>query len=136
MKPSKSMKEKIPSLSTKFLLKGLRILIGLTMISHGIARIYYKSISDFGDFLSLKGIPFPYILSTSITIYDILGGFLLAIGFLQKWMSLGFILILICGIFLVHLPNGWFVVGHQSGGIEYSVLLIFCLLILASDKRD
>ncbi|HKJ16853.1 MAG TPA: hypothetical protein VJ984_05875 [Xanthomonadales bacterium] len=32
------------------------------------------------------------------------------------------------GIVLVHAPEGWFVVGLGRNGMEYSVLLIVCLL--------
>lgn len=35
------------------------------------------------------------------------------------------------GIVLVHAPEGWFVVGLGRNGMEYSVLLIVCLLSLA-----
>lgn len=35
------------------------------------------------------------------------------------------------GIVLVHAPHGWFVVGAGRNGMEYSVLLIVCLLLLA-----
>ena len=36
---------------------------------------------------------------------------------------------------LVHAPRGWFTVGHQSGGAEYSVLLLLCFLLTASTAR-
>ncbi|TAF49518.1 MAG: DoxX family protein, partial [Runella slithyformis] len=38
------------------------------------------------------------------------------------------ILILVAGIFMVHLKNGWFVVGGGSNGVEFNFLLIMCLL--------
>jgi putative oxidoreductase len=36
---------------------------------------------------------------------------------------------------LVHAKNGWFVVGHQSGGVEYSVLILFSLLTIAATGK-
>nr|WP_157580462.1 hypothetical protein [Rudanella lutea] len=59
---------------------------------------------------------------------------LLVLGYARKWLSAGFIIVLITGNLLVHLPNGWLVVGHQQGGIEYNVLLIVCFLLVASAK--
>lgn len=41
-----------------------------------------------------------------------------------------FSIIYVAGIVLVHAPEGWFVVGHGRNGVEYSVLLIGCLVIL------
>jgi putative oxidoreductase len=31
------------------------------------------------------------------------------------------------GIWLVHAPLGWFVVGASTGGMEFSVTLVACL---------
>ena len=42
---------------------------------------------------------------------------------------------LILGIALVHFPEGWFVVGGGRNGMEYSVLLILCLVVIALDAR-
>jgi hypothetical protein len=32
---------------------------------------------------------------------------------------------------LVHAPNGWFVVGARRNGVEFSVLLMACLVAVA-----
>jgi putative oxidoreductase len=40
-----------------------------------------------------------------------------------------------CGIWLVHAAAGWFVVGLGRNGMEYSVLIITCLLALAWAHR-
>jgi putative oxidoreductase len=39
------------------------------------------------------------------------------------------------GIWLVHAPNGWFVVGPGRNGVEYSVLLIVTLLCVGLHHR-
>ena len=39
-------------------------------------------------------------------------------------------LVYLAGIVLVHAPAGWFVVGLGRNGMEYSVLLIACLLLV------
>jgi putative oxidoreductase len=38
------------------------------------------------------------------------------------------IFILVVGIIMVHLKDGWFVVGRGRNGIEFNFLLIFSLL--------
>jgi uncharacterized membrane protein YphA (DoxX/SURF4 family) len=38
---------------------------------------------------------------------------------------------LIAGIYLVHASAGWFVVGAGRNGMEFSVLLILCLTVIA-----
>jgi len=71
-----------------------------------------------------------------ITLSDIIGGVLLAIGYSKKILNAWFIFLLLMGIILVHAKNGWFVVDHQSGGIEYSVLLIICFLLTSSTEKN
>jgi putative oxidoreductase len=46
-------------------------------------------------------------------------------------LTLWFGVQLAMGIYLVHAPAGWFVVGAGRNGMEFSVLLILCLLVIA-----
>lgn len=111
----------------------LRILLGLIMISHGSARIYYNTVSLFGDFLTSKSFIFGDNIAWCITILDIAFGLCLLFNKLVNCSSLWFIFVLIMGIILVHFQNGWFVVGHGQNGVEYSVLLICCFIVLITN---
>ncbi|MDT9170959.1 hypothetical protein, partial [Escherichia coli] len=42
---------------------------------------------------------------------------------------------LLFGIILVHYQNGWFVVGHTLGGMEYNVLMIVCFVLVLLSWR-
>lgn len=106
------------------------------LMAHGIIRIYADTVGGFGEFLNAKGLFLGGIVAWGITAFEIIGGALLAAGFLKKWLCAGFIIMLTMGIFMVHMNNGWFVVGYSTGGAEYSVLLILCLLLIASTERQ
>lgn len=67
--------------------------------------------------------------------FEIAGGLIMAEGYFVKCIAAIFILQLIMGIILVHAQNGWFVVGYQSGGVEYSILLILSLLVVAANNN-
>lgn len=110
----------------------LRITVSLLLMAHGFMRLYVNSLHDFGAFLVARGFPYGYALAWCVTLLDIIGGALLALGIARKPICIAFIIELVMGIILVHFRNGWFVVGHQSGGMEYSVLLIVCLVVIAS----
>ena len=87
------------------------------------------------SFLNDKGFMVGGIIAWFLTIFEIAGGLTMAAGYFVKWIAAVFIIEIIMGIILVHGANGWFVVGYQSGGVEYSVLIIFSLLVIAASFR-
>ncbi|MBX2966615.1 MAG: DoxX family protein [Cyclobacteriaceae bacterium] len=115
----------------------LRVVMGIIFITHGIARLYYNSVADFGSYLNSKGLLIGVMLAWVITIGEIVSGSLLALGIKTRYCILFHAVIVAAGLLMVHLPNGWFVVGHGSGGVEYSVLILIVLLVLftADNKR-
>ncbi|MFT4024267.1 MAG: hypothetical protein QM664_10845, partial [Flavihumibacter sp.] len=46
------------------------------------------------------------------------------------------IIILVTGIFMVHLPNGWFAVGGDFNGIEFNLLLICSPVAIMQEKKS
>lgn len=123
---------KLPSIPVKYSSKLLRILTGFIFVSHGAARLYYDSVSSFGGFLNSKGFVIGVFLAWAVTLGEIISGTLLAIGYKVKICVIFHTLIVTLGIFLVHFSNGWFTVGHGSGGVEYSLVLLAVLLHLYS----
>lgn len=107
-----------------------RAFIALLIIIHGVSRIYYNGISGFGQFLSDQGFPFGSYIAFAITAFEIAGGFLLSLGKFSKYIAPLFILELLTGILMIHAKFGWFVVGHSSNGVEYSLCLIVCFFLI------
>jgi putative oxidoreductase len=110
----------------------LRVVVASLMLIHGIARIYLGIVDDFGEFLTLNSLPFGFYTAWAITIFEIVGSLALASGFYVAPLAAVFAAHLLCGIFLVHLKDGWFVVGAGRNGVEFSVLLIAVFLTLAN----
>jgi putative oxidoreductase len=113
----------------------LRITASVIMALHGIARAYLGTVDDFGVFLNAKGFMIGAVIAWGITIFEIAGGIALALGYYKRIISAVFVFNLFMGIVLVHLKNGWFVVGHSLGGVEFSMLLIVCFLTIASSEK-
>jgi putative oxidoreductase len=111
----------------------LRIGLATIFVSHSLMRTYMGTVDDFGEkFLDAKGFaPFGLCLAIGITGFEFLGGLLLLAGRWVRLVALVFVGQMACGIWLVHWPHGWFVVGHGTNGIEYSVLIITGLLAVA-----
>ncbi|MGH2665104.1 DoxX family protein [Flavobacterium sp.] len=125
-----------PFLSTPKWLSILQIALSLFMMAHGSIRIYAGTVDGFGSFLNENGFFIGRILAWGITFFEIAGGILLLLNQFRKIICFIFILQLLTGIILVHAANGWFVVGYSTGGMEYSVLLILCFFLVASNQNQ
>ncbi|MCU0393817.1 MAG: DoxX family protein [Thermoflexibacter sp.] len=126
---------KLPNFSDKYPLLVLRILLGIIFITHGAARLYYWSIPDFTSFFEKKGIPFGIVWVWLVTLGEIVSGSLLATGFFVRYCLLFHTVIIVLGIFLVHIHLGWFVVGLGGGGVEYSLLILAVMAVLYSKAK-
>ena len=113
----------------------LRVFLGLTMIVHGVARIWAGAVAPFGEFLAAQQFPCGVFLAWAITLYEIAGGALLASGRSVAPLAALFAAELVAGIVLVHAAHGWFVVGLGRNGMEYSALLIVNFLVVALAHR-
>ena len=127
---------RFPFFSTSQWLVILRVVVGLYMVAHGLTRALVGTVDDFGEFLTAQGFPAGVLVAWGITVTEIVGGLTLASGRLVRVFAATFALEHAVGIALVHAPRGWFTVGHQVGGAEYSVLLLLCFLLVASTERD
>jgi len=113
----------------------LRVIVALLLIIHGVTRILHDGVGGFGGFLDSQGFPAGTIVAWGITLFEIAGGLLMALGRYTRWIAAAFALELTMGILLVHAKNGWFVVGGGSNGVEYSVLLITCMIVIAAQSK-
>jgi putative oxidoreductase len=125
-----------PFLSSSQSLLLFRIALPLFFVAHAVTRIANGTINRFAGFLSTKGFFATTAIVWGITVYEIIGGIALALGYFTKYLSLGFILMLIMGNIIIHYQNGWWVGEHGEGGMEYSCALILGLIVIASTAKD
>lgn len=113
----------------------LRVVLAALIAVHGWARLLNDAVEPFGAYLAGAGIPLGRWLAWAITAAEIGATPLLAAGWRARWLALGFIAIYAAGAWMVHRPAGWFVVGLGRNGLEYSVLLIVCLGLVAATSK-
>ncbi|OSZ81620.1 DoxX family protein [Chitinophagaceae bacterium IBVUCB2] len=120
----------------------LRITIAIILLTHSIPSIVSGDVNLFGKmYLNEVGFaPFGISLAWAIKLSHIFAALCLI---LNRWLlfpCLVTIAVLITGIFMVHLKDGWFVIGGGRNGIEYNVLLVAAissiLLYNHSSKRQ
>lgn len=106
----------------------LRLTLAGLIAAHGWARLLAGGVPPFGGFLDSQGFPVGIAWAGAVTGIEIVGSLLLALGRWVLPLTLVFAAIYAMGIALVHAKAGWFVVGLGRNGVEFSVLLIACLL--------
>ena len=114
----------------------LRAGTAILMMLHGLARAWLGIVDDFGVVLNTWGFPAGFALAWTITIVEIVGGALLAAGIFVLPLCGWFAFQLLMGVYLIHGRVGWFVVGAGRNGVEFSVLLLLCLAVIAMTRHD
>jgi putative oxidoreductase len=111
----------------------LRIITAIILLTHSLPSILTGDVNNFGKlFLDPIGFaPFGVFLAWAVKLSHLVSALALLANKYVKPACLLFIAVLVGGIFLVHLKDGWFVVGGGRNGVEYNVLLIIvCLSIM------
>jgi putative oxidoreductase len=113
----------------------VRIAVAAMFVIHGVARVMHNAVSPFGPFLESHGLPFGLAWAWAVTLLEIVGGALLAMGRYTAPLAAYFIIQTALGIWWVHWKAGWFVVGLGRNGMEYGVLIIACLVAVLLGKK-
>jgi putative oxidoreductase len=114
----------------------LRVAIAIILLMHSVPGMFNNGINDFGNlYLNQVGFaPIGLPLAWAIKLSHVGAAIALLLEKYVKLACLITIVILVAGIFMVHLRNGWFVVGGGQNGIEFNFLLIVGLLSIMYPK--
>src|SRR5580692_3779176 len=123
------MANKLMSTSNDVALTILRLVLGIVFFAHGAQKMlgWFGGFGFHGTmgFFEHMGMPAPVAFLVICT--EFFGGLGLIVGLLSRIAALGIGVEMIGAIFLVHLPNGFFMnwMGTQKGeGFEYHLLAI------------
>jgi putative oxidoreductase len=115
----------------------LRVFLGIVIFPHGAQKIFgwfggYGFAGTMANFTDRMHIPWFFALLAILA--ESLGSWGLILGFLTRIAAFGVLCNMIVAIFLVHLPNGFFMNwgGKQKGeGFEYHLLAIgMCIAVM------
>lgn len=108
----------------------LRIALIAIFIMHSVPSIVSGDVNGFGTlYLDKIGFaPFGLYLAWSIKLSHVALCIALLTDKYLKLLGWITIFILLTGIFILHINDGWFVVGGGRNGIEFNILLIASLL--------
>jgi putative oxidoreductase len=122
-------------------LEVVRVAVALIQVVHPLHGLWSgghwgADVTGFGLYLGSLGLPFGVALAWGVILTQLLAcAALLARRFVVP-ACLALMAILASGIALLHVHEGWFVVGAGRNGMEFSALLIACLAgVLVSQRR-
>jgi putative oxidoreductase len=110
----------------------LRAAVAVFFMAHASVRVIHGTIPGFAAFLESRGWPYGVALVWAITLLELVCGTLLICNRYVRWAAAGLFFVAFMGIVIIHAPLGWFVGEHGSGGMEYSLSLMFSLLVVAA----
>lgn len=110
----------------------LRIALIVIFLVHSLAGVFNNGINNFGNlYLNQVGFaPLGLPLAWAIKLSHVALAISLFTDKYLKATTFITIFILIAGIFMIHIKEGWFVVGGGRNGVEFNVLLIMALLTI------
>jgi putative oxidoreductase len=114
----------------------LRLTTAFILLSHALPGMLDGGVNAFGELYLNKigfspiGVPLAWLIKSS----HVVAALFLVVNKYIKIASIASIFVLVMGIAMVHLKDGWFVVGGGRNGIEYNVLLIAVLLSIIFQK--
>jgi len=112
-----------------------RIVLGFVMLPHGLQKLLgmFEGSGFTGTVDFFVGSGIPYFVAVLIILGESLGAIGLILGFLSRLCALGIAIIMLGAIFMVHLPNGFFMnwFGSAAGeGYEYHILAVGLALVV------
>ena len=115
----------------------LRIAVVAILAAHSIPGMFDNGVNNFGKmYLDTVGFaPFGIYVAWAVKLSHVANVIALIMDKYVIITSLITMAILVMGVFMVHLPHGWFVVGGGSNGVEFNILLIAVLAAIVLTKK-
>jgi len=112
-----------------------RVVLGLVILPHGLQKLL-GLFGGYGFGATVEfftGMGVPAFIAVLVILGDSFGALFLVLGLISRVSAAGITLIMIGAVFLVHLPNGFFMnwFGAQKGeGFEFHILALGLALIV------
>lgn len=113
----------------------LRVVLGIVFFPHGAQKMlgWFGGGGFAGTVGYFTGQGIPYVFAVLVVLAEFLGSLGLIVGLLTRIAAFGITCVMVGAIFMVHLPNGFFMnwTGQQAGeGFEFHLLVLAITVVL------
>lgn len=105
-----------------------RLAFGVLMMAHGIHRFFILGMDSQVAYLTQFNVPVPVVFATGAVVLEILGGFLLTIGWMTPLVALAFVIEM---AMIIAWTNYWRGPWVADNGWEFQAILAAFALMLA-----
>lgn len=98
----------------------IRVIVGLAFFMHGWQKVFSFGFAGVGGFFGSLGIPAAGFFAVVVSLVELLGGLALILGLATRLAGLALAVDMLVALFVVHLPNGFFV---SENGYELVLIL-------------
>ena len=109
----------------------LRLGLAAVMLAHGYQKLFIQGGGSFAATqtgFAQMGVPFPQVAGIAIIALELVGGLAMVFGLFTVLVGLAYAAAMGVAVWLVHLPNGFFV---AQNGYEFAALTGVVALVLA-----
>ena len=107
----------------------LRLGLAAVMLAHGYQKFFAQGgVGGTTQAFTQMGVPYPQVSAILIIVLELAGGVALVFGLLTVLVGLAYAAAMAAAVYLVHLPNGFFV---AQNGYELAALTGLVALVLA-----
>lgn len=97
----------------------LRIVVGVVFMAHGAQKLFVYGPATVAQGFGQMGLPLPVLAAYAVSIAEFAGGIMLMLGVLTRLTSAVLLAIMLGAVFIVHLPQGFF----MPEGYEFAMVL-------------
>ena len=112
----------------------LRLCVGAVFVAHGLQKLAGTwggpGLSGTSALLTQLGLTPAYPLAILLALTELIGGGLLVLGGLTRWVALALAVDMGIAVWKVHYLNGFFLNGPRGQGVEFVLVVIGALLCL------
>jgi putative oxidoreductase len=109
----------------------VRLIAGVTFFMYGYQKLINWGLGRVTTMFTQLGYPLPGVFAVSVTMFELLGGIALVVGFRVRWVAILFGVQMLGALITVHLPHGFFYGPPHHSGIS-NVLNLFGFALVLS----